>query len=69
MSFGKKDGNSVSSLRQFAQSATAANAPKKSAGEGLAGLDAGFIALALGVVVVSASGAIAAPLIISMFSG
>jgi hypothetical protein len=69
MSFGKKDGNSVSSLRQLAQSATAANAPKKSAGSSSSGLDVGFIALALGVVVVSAGGAIAAPSVISMFSG
>ncbi|HEX5006552.1 MAG TPA: hypothetical protein VFV70_05535 [Hyphomonadaceae bacterium] len=66
MSFGKKDGNSVSSLRQIAQTATAANAPRKSAGSGL---DVGFIALAMGVVVISAGGAIAAPSVMSMFSG
>jgi len=67
MSFGKKDENSVSSLRQIAQSATAASAPKKSA-QG-SGLDMGFAALALGVVVISAGGAIAAPSVMSMFSG
>lgn len=69
MSFGKKDDNSVSSLRQFAQTATAASAPKKPAGGSPGGLDVGFIALALGVVVVSAGGAIAAPSVISMVSG
>jgi hypothetical protein len=69
MSFGKKDGNSVSSLRQIAQAATAASAPKKSAGLSSGGLDMGFIALALGVVVLSAGGAIAAPSLMSMLSG
>lgn len=69
MSFGKKDENSVSSLRQIAQSASAAGAPKKSAGQSSSGLDTGFIALALGVVVFSAGGAIAAPSVMSMFSG
>jgi hypothetical protein len=69
MSFGKKDGTSVSSLRQIAQTATAASTPSKSAGPGSGGLDVSFIAMALGVVVVSAGGAIAAPSLISMFSG
>ena len=68
MSFGKKDENSVSSLRQIAQSATA-GAPKKSAGQSSGSLDMGFIALALGVVVISAGGAIAAPSVMSVFSG
>jgi hypothetical protein len=69
MSFGKKDGNSVSSLRQIAQTATAGSTPGKSAGQGSGGLDVGFIALALGVVVISAGGAIAAPSVMSVFSG
>jgi hypothetical protein len=67
MSFGKKDENSVSSLRQIAQTATAANAPKKSS-QSSGGLDIGFAALALGVVAISAGGAIAAPSVMSMFS-
>jgi hypothetical protein len=69
MSFGKKDGNSVSSLRQIAQAATAASTPRKSAGLGSGGVDVSFIALAFGVVVVSAGGALAAPSLVSMFSG
>ncbi len=70
MSFGKKDENSVSSLRQIAQSANAANtSKKKTAGSSSSGLDVGFIALALGVVAVSAGGAIAAPSVMSMLSG
>jgi hypothetical protein len=69
MSFGKKDdGTSVSTLRQIAQSAAASSAPKKTSARSSGGLDVGFIALALGVVAISAGGAIAAPSVMSWAS-
>jgi hypothetical protein len=60
MSFGKQGGGNNESFRQLVQPAS----PPKAAKSG-GGFDAAFIALALGVVAVSAGGAIAAPSVIS----
>jgi hypothetical protein len=60
MGFGKQSGGSTDSLRQLVQPTS----PPKVAKSG-GGFDAAFIALALGVVTVSAGGAIAAPSIVS----
>jgi hypothetical protein len=60
MSFGKQSGGSTESLRSLVQPASPPRAAKSSGG-----FDAAFIALALGVVAVSAGGAIAAPSVIS----
>jgi hypothetical protein len=60
MSFGKQGGGKNESFRQLVQPAS----PPKAAKSG-GGFDAAFIALALGVVALSAGGAIAAPSVIS----
>jgi len=60
MSFGKQSGGNTESLRHLVQPTSSPKAAKSSGG-----FDAAFIALALGVVALSAGGAIAAPSVIS----
>ena len=68
MSFGKRDGNNVGALRQLAQTTSVQASSSRRTAKSSSGGEAAFIALALGVVAVSAAGAFAAPSIISFVS-
>jgi hypothetical protein len=72
MSFGKRDPNGIDSMRELGRQANAASAVKKptarqSGGNG--GMDAAFIALTLGVVLIAGGGAFVAPSLMSWVSG